>query len=247
MKAVLSPAMNMREYKGPRASKPLFPEKTRLIAEKLKGCDAWELEGILGVKPDRAMQSYVEYQSFSFRKRGTPAALAFDGSFTYWNFHAEDFTAEEFAFAQKHIRILSPLYGVLRPLDGIQPYRLEMGGGFSADGESLYDFWQEEIHRELFSGGDIVVNLASSEYSKAIMRGKEKGDRVITCDFLRYTGGKLKRPAVYIKMARGQMARFIVKSRINSPGGLRDFCWDDYKFIEELSYPDKFTFIRESL
>ena len=132
----------------------------------------------------------------------------------------------------------------MRPLDGIQPYRLEMGCKLQFDGKNLYQFWGDKLYRALFEQGDTVLNLASKEYSKAITPYLQPKDRWITCEFLTYRKGKLATVATSAKMARGQMARFIVQNHITAPENVQAFSWDGYAFAAEQSKEDCYVFVK---
>ncbi len=177
------------------------------------------------------------------------AILAFRGD-VYLGIDADGFTAKEFDFAQDHLRILSGLYGVLSPLDLIQPYRLEMGTPLSGDhGKDLYDFWGEKIARSLkkamaAQGGNVLVNLASNEYFKAA-RAKTLGCQVITPVFKDRHKGEYKVLSFFAKKARGMMVQHIVRKQLTDASGLESFRMAGYKFNRKLSSEHKPVFTRE--
>ncbi len=177
-----------------------------------------------------------------------PAALAFAGD-TYTGLEAGSLEPEEMDWAQDHLRILSGLYGVLRPLDGIQPYRLEMGTRLNTRrGKNLYDYWGADPAKALkkqakAAGTDVLVNCASQEYFGAVDQGK-LGLRIITPTFLEEKNGKRAIVSFFAKQARGSMARFIVTRRITDPEGLKDFDLGGYAYDAETSTPDQPVFVR---
>jgi cytoplasmic iron level regulating protein YaaA (DUF328/UPF0246 family) len=177
------------------------------------------------------------------------ALLAFKGD-VYTGLHAEDFSEADFDFAQSHLRMLSGLYGVLRPLDLMQPYRLEMGTKLANPrGKDLYAFWGERIsgwlNQALAAQGDeVLLNLASNEYFSAVQR-KALNARVIDTEFKDLKNGQYKIISFYAKKARGLMARYVIKERLKNPEGLKDFNDQGYAYSSTLSSPNKLVFLRD--
>ncbi|MEE2757988.1 MAG: peroxide stress protein YaaA, partial [Myxococcota bacterium] len=176
--------------------------------------------------------------------------LTFAGD-TYVGFEAGTLSDSELAFAQENIGILSGLYGLLRPLDSIQPYRLEMGTKLHTDaGQGLYRFWGETIAQEIRHRLDghesqVVINLASKEYFSAVPV-RALGCRVITPVFKEVRDGKAKVISFLAKRARGSMARYIVQNRITKPEALKEFSTDGYRFESQLSDSDEWVYVRAS-
>lgn len=183
-------------------------------------------------------------------KNSTPALLTFRGD-VYEGLSADDFNAAERTFAQKHLRILSGLYGVLRPLDRMQPYRLEMGCRLASGGtggfKNLYDFWGDRVRKNLAADAARkkwpLVNLASSEYFKVVQPTKLEL-RVVAPTFKEKKGKNYKVVSFFAKKARGQMARFIVQNRLKLPEEMQAFAEDGYRFNAGLSSEDEFVFTR---
>lgn len=177
------------------------------------------------------------------------ALLAFKGD-VYTGLAAEDFSEDDFDFAQQHLRMLSGLYGVLRPLDLMQPYRLEMGTRLTnARGANLYDFWGERISGWLnealaAQGDDILLNLASNEYFSAVKRKALKA-RIIDTEFKDLKNGQYKIISFYAKKARGLMARYVIRERIRDPEQLKAFDYEGYRYSAEQSGPDSLVFLRD--
>ncbi|MCL4145712.1 UNVERIFIED_CONTAM: hypothetical protein GTU68_019101 [Idotea baltica] len=179
-----------------------------------------------------------------------PAALAFAGD-TYQGLEADSLDADELMFAQEHLRILSGLYGVLRPLDAIQPYRLEMGSRLKTRrGKNLYDYWGSDLSKALNAqaeaiGSEVLVNCASQEYFGAVDL-KALNLRVITPQFMEDKGdGKgPKIVSFFAKKARGAMARFVIQKRINTANGIFDFDIGGYAYAPSMSKPDAPVFLR---
>jgi len=176
------------------------------------------------------------------------AVLAFKGD-VYTGLDAETFTAADFKFAQDHLRILSGLYGLLRPLDLMQPYRLEMGRKVDTErGKNLYEFWgttiTEGLNQQLKKlKTPYLINLASSEYFKSV-KPKALDGEIITPEFKDWKNGQYKMMGVYAKKARGQLSRFVIQNRLSDPEQMKDFDVDGYRFNEALSSGNKWVFTR---
>ena len=176
------------------------------------------------------------------------AVLAMKGD-VYTGLDAESFSEEDFAFAQGHLRILSGLYGVMRPLDLMQPYRLEMGTRLpNEQGRDLYAFWgitiTEAVNRDLEAqGDDVLINLASNEYFKSIKPRLVNG-RIITPQFKEAKSGGYRMIGVYAKRARGLMSRFIIENRLSDPESIKGFAMDGYRYNGALSQGEKWVFTR---
>jgi hypothetical protein len=177
------------------------------------------------------------------------ALLAFKGD-VYTGLNAEDFSEADFDFAQAHLRMLSGLYGVLRPLDLMQPYRLEMGTKLANPrGNNLYDFWGERISGWLndalaAQGDEVLLNLASTEYFSAVKR-KALRARIIDIEFKDLKNGQYKIISFYAKKARGLMARYVIKERVSDPEQLKAFDYQGYAYSAEHSKTDKLVFLRD--
>lgn len=241
MLAILSPAKNMKT--APRAdlplSRPRYLEQTRLLHERLRVLAPYELESLMKTSAALALRAAGDFAEWT-DEGGDAAILAFDG-LAYKHLDANSFSASEFLRAQQTLRTLSAFYGVLRPLDAIRPYRLELA--HKPDGESLYRFWGDRWYRDLYAETDTVINLASSEYSRAVRPFLQQGDRFVTCEFLVYSKGKLRCLPAIAKMARGRMARHIVQEQVQSPEQLAAFDWNDFSYEQSLSDNHTMTFI----
>lgn len=245
MIVILSPAKNMRpgHLDGLKITRPRHLEKTRRLNALLKTYDPWELESLLSINPKLAINAWSNYHDMDLNRVGTPALLAYNG-LAYHHLFASDFTLEDFHFAAEHLRILSAFYGVLRPSDGILPYRLQLQCKLKVDGKSLYAFWADMIYQDLFQTGQAVINLCSQEYAKTVSPYLLENDTFITCRFLSRRAGRLCCTATNAKMARGQMARYIIKNHITSPRELRSFDWNGYVFSQALSNSTEYVFIQ---
>lgn len=246
MIAILSPAKNMLPVvrEDLPLSRPASLEQTAQLAALFQGYAAWELESLMKINAELAFKAYLDFQSFSPEAPGTAALLTYHG-LAFQHLNAHDFSLDDLAFANQYVRILSAFYGLLRPLDGIVPYRLELQCKAKINGKSLYAFWGDRFYRALFAEQQPVINLASLEYSKAISPYLQPSDRWLTCQFLVCRAGKWKALATESKMARGEMVRWIVQNRIQKPEALRDFTWQNYHFAPLRSNNSVYVFTKE--
>lgn len=254
MLIVLSPAKSL-DYKTPvKVKAPTLPEfvseSAKLIAE-LKKLSPQEVANLMGLSDQLAALNVGRYRDWSKKftdENSKPAIYAFDGD-VYDGFDVKTLKAKSIDFAQDHVRILSGLYGALRPLDLMQPYRLEMGTSFkNARGKDLYAFWGERVTDSLKSvlkkqKKPVLLNLASEEYFK-VLQAKNLECPVISPVFQDGKDGKYKIISFYAKRARGLMARYVVENRIIDPADLKGFNLDGYKYVASESKPDKPLFRR---
>ncbi len=249
MLMVLSPAkkMNFSHDLG-KGDVPEFSSETEKLIGQLKKLSVTDLQNLMGISRNLAELNYERYQHFGKDNDGS-AGLVFSGD-VYRSLGAVDFDDGDWEFAQMHLRILSGLYGVLRPLDRIHAYRLEMGSSLSVGGGSnLYDFWGDKIGEVLDrdlkgTGGDVLVNLASVEYFKSVNVGILWGS-VLNIHFRQDRAGEVRTIALLAKRARGMMARFAVKNRVDDVEGLKDFVEDGYYFDGVLSDDNNWVFVRK--
>ncbi|SFR78602.1 hypothetical protein SAMN05216203_3042 [Marinobacter daqiaonensis] len=254
MLMVISPAKNL-DYESPLATtsytQPAFLEESCELIDQLKELEPHQVSNLMGIS-DKLGQLNAE----RFQQWHTPftpdnarqAVLAFNGD-VYTGLGAQDFSEQEFEFAQEHLRILSGLYGVLRPLDLMQPYRLEMGTKFeNRRGKDLYKFWgdtiTEALNEQLAADDGVLVNLASNEYFKSV-RKKQLDARIITPQFKDWKNGQYKMISFYAKKARGLMCRYAIKNGITQADDLKGFNLEGYRFSEEHSSGDNWTFLRD--
>ena len=245
MKVLLSPAKNMkRPERAARVTKPGFLREAQALLERLRAYESWQLEGLLKVSPKMAVEAYLNYQAMDLKGAGWPALLAYDG-LVFRYLEAARLSAADLEFAQQGLCILSGMYGCLKPLDGIFPYRLEMQCKLAVDGKrDLYEFWGDKLYRSV-ACGEPVINLASEEYAGAVRKYLSPADRMTDVVFMSYYKGKYRVMAAWAKMARGRMARYIIENRLQEPEGLMGFCWDGYRYSQDRSSQDKYIFIRE--
>lgn len=246
MKLILAPAKNMRPVCAPGITvhPPRFLKQAALLAEDLRAHSAWELEGLLRINSGIAWKAFADYQAFDPRLPGSPALLAYSG-LCYRHLAPERLSPGDFAFAEGRLYILSALYGLLGPLDGILPHRLELQIPYRYEGQSLTRYWGEGPYRALFETGEPVVNLASAEYAKLISPFLKREDRFISVCFCEYRKGRRTVIPTFAKMARGAMARFILTSRLQDPRQLWDFRELGYRFAPGLSEQRQYVFLRQ--
>jgi cytoplasmic iron level regulating protein YaaA (DUF328/UPF0246 family) len=206
---------------------------------------------LMHISPQLAALNYDRYQNFTMPftpENAKQALLSFKGE-VYLSFDLENYAETEFDFAQEHLRILSGLYGLLKPLDLIQPYRLEMGTRLSnRRGKNLYEFWGDRITKALNAdleelNTDVLVNLASNEYFKSVKPAKLNA-RVITPSFKDDRNGQFKTIFLYAKQARGSMCDFAIREKVTNPEDLKNFNGMGYVFNESLSEGDNWVFTR---
>ncbi|HAO25929.1 MAG TPA: peroxide stress protein YaaA, partial [Methylophaga sp.] len=216
-----------------------------------KKLSSQEIAGLMKISDKLAglnMARFQQWETPFTEKNAKQAILAFKGD-VYTGLNAETLNENGLAFAQQHLRILSGLYGVLRPLDLIQPYRLEMGTPFQNDaGRDLYSFWgeklQESLQAEPALSDGVLINLASNEYFKAV-NAKKLNATIITPVFKDWKNGQYKMISFYAKKARGLMSRYIIDQQINSPEKLKQFDLDGYRYSDEMSQKNDWVFIRD--
>ncbi len=251
MLAVISPAKSLDfERTGPdvAATEPVFQEDAVRLAKTAKQLPLKGLRALMSISDDLARLNKARFEAFApepTAQNAKQAALAFNGD-TYQGLKAWTMNGEDLDYAQDHLRILSGLYGVLRPLDMMQPYRLEMGSRLKTRrGNTLYDYWRDQIAKELdqTADGAPVINLASNEYFKAAKAAKMKSP-VVTCHFHEERDGALKTIGFFAKNARGSMARYMIDTRAGSLDDLRGFDRDGYGYRADLSDAHNLVFSR---
>jgi cytoplasmic iron level regulating protein YaaA (DUF328/UPF0246 family) len=254
MLAVISPAKKLdfeTVLPGLAPTTPRLTDDTAALAARARTLKRAEIARLMDLSEALTELNFQRYQALSDRPEAAatrPAALAFAGD-TYIGLDAPSLSSDDLTHAQDHLRILSGLYGLLRPLDRIQPYRLEMGTRLDTPrGPDLYAFWGERLARMLDEdlaghASPIVVNLASQEYFRAV-DAKALRAPVLSCVFKEERGGTAKVISFAAKRARGAMARFMIVNRIDRPEGLKDFTTDGYRFRAEQSDDASYVFTR---
>jgi len=254
MLVVISPAKRLDwSERDVTMTEPVFQDDANRLAKSARNLTLGNLKDLMDLSDDLAKLNRDRFRNFDDSPADEdlrPAALAFAGD-TYQGLEASTLDEDEMRWAQDHLRILSGLYGVLRPLDGIQAYRLEMGSRLKTRrGGNLYDYWRDQIAKELKDQADEVntdtlINCASQEYFGAVPP-KALGLRIVTPAFMedKDDGKGPKIVSFFAKKARGSMARFVIQKRLTDPAGIRDFDLGGYAYREDLSEPDKPVFVR---
>jgi len=254
MLVILSPSKTMafdEALDRGDGTEPIFKENAVQLMKQLRPLSRADLEKLMSINQGLATLAAERIERWTDQpESGTckPAVNCFKGA-VYTGLDAANWTNEDFAFAQEHVRILSGLYGVLRPLDRIQPYRLEMGLRWSPDAKmkNLYAFWSDKIQLAVAEAADgLIVNLASKEYAKAAL-AKNPAIRIITPEFKERVGDGFKAKMAYAKEARGCMAKFIIQKRITQPRSLKSFRGMGYAYNSELSAGDQWVFTRDAV
>ena len=255
MLMVISPAKTLDYETAPATERHTLPrhlQHSRELIEVLRDMSPQEIGKLMSISDKLAALNVARFGSWTdtfTSDNSKQALLAFKGD-VYTGIHAEDFSEDDFDFAQQHLRMLSGLYGILRPLDLMQPYRLEMGTKLANPrGKDLYTFWGNHItdwlNAELAEQGNgVLLNLASQEYFGAV-KPKALNGRLIETVFRDQKNGQYKIISFYAKKARGLMARYVIKERLKDPEGLKDFNTDGYYYDQASSGPDKLVFLRD--
>lgn len=251
---VISPAKTLYDRSPvkyePFSQADFLPEAEKIVSV-LKKKKPQQLAKLMDISPKLAELNYQRFQSWALPfspENSWQAVLMFNGD-VYQGLQAETFSDAEFAMAQQHLRILSGVYGLLKPLDLIQPYRLEMGTDLPvARKKNLYEFWKTKIttqlNRELEAiGQNVLINLASNEYFSAIDTKKLKG-RIITPAFKEHKNGQYQMVSFYAKKARGLMSRFVIQNGITDAEELKAFDLEGYYFNNQLSDENQWVFTR---
>lgn len=254
MLVVISPAKTL-DFETPwklDASQPQFLDDSQELIHQLRTLSAHKIGELMSISEKLSILNAERFLNWHLPftpDNAKPAILAFRGD-VYTGLDADSFGKKDFAFAQEHLRILSGLYGLLRPLDLIQPYRLEMSTGFvNSRGKNLYDFWQDKITQSLnleltTQKKPTLINLASNEYWSAVKPAKLNAE-VITPIFKDAKNGEYKIISFFAKKARGMMAAYMIKNRIKRPVELKDFDADGYKFNPSMSKGNDWVFTRD--
>ncbi|MDD2413709.1 MAG: peroxide stress protein YaaA [Eubacteriaceae bacterium] len=247
MQILLSPAKRMGNdfsEKSKLYSSPALIQTSAQILEVLKSYDAWELEKLLKVNPSLAIKAWKAFQEMNLSEGVIPAIYSYQGlAFKYLESSSLDF--QSISWAQKHLWILSAFYGALRPLDLINPYRLEMGTKLSVSfSKNLYELWANQLYQLIMKEHDIIINLASEEYAKCLRRYLKVDDEMVDVVFLENVKGKYRTLATSAKMARGKMTRFIIKNKLSKINEIQSFDSLGYHYDVCRSSLKKMVFIK---
>lgn len=255
MLLVLSPAKTLDYDTPPRTKKctqPDYLQDSQLLVNRARSYSALDIAELMQVSMKIAELNFERFEAWHTpftRDNAKQAVLAFKGD-VYTGLDAESFSATDFTYAQQHLRILSGLYGLLRPLDLMQPYRLEMGRKIDTGrGKNLYEFWGNTITDGLNAQlkklrSPYLINLASSEYFKSVKPKQLQGE-IITPEFRDWKNGQYKMMGVYAKKARGQLSRFVIQHQLSEPQAMQEFDVGGYRFNKKMSTDHKWVFTRK--
>jgi len=250
MLTVISPAKKL-DFEGVAlkfdATEPAYQADAYSLSRTARRLSVAKLQKLMSISPALAKLNQARFKDFAEAptpEQVKPAALAFNGD-TYTGLQADTFTADELAYAQDHLRILSGLYGLLRPMDNIQPYRLEMGSRLATRrGKTLYQYWGARIAEAINEvESETLLNCASVEYFSAV-KPEALTPKVITPVFMEERDGDAKIVSFFAKKARGMMARYVMQNQINTPEGIKSFDHGGYAFQPADSTPTKLIFTR---
>ena len=222
---------------------PEFINDAIILMHEMQSLSLSEGKALWKCNDKLAELNYKRYKDMALMRRLTPAVIAYEG-LQYQHMAPKVLTTRALSYISYHLRILSGFYGVLRPFDGVTPYRLEMQAKLSVnDCKDLYDFWGDRLYHSLVDDDRIIINLASKEYSQCIEKYITPKDRFITIEFGELVEGKVKQKGTISKMARGDMVRFMAENNISDPNGLKDFQELGFAYSKELSSNSKYIFI----
>lgn len=237
MKIILSPAKRFKTSKVKVKDQLLFKKESEILVDKLKELTWQEIANEFKLNDQLAMKAYYDYKEFDFNKLNNPAIFCYDG-LVFKQFDEDDF--KNIQYLNDNVRILSALYGILTPLTGIRDYRLEMGSSFI----DLYEFWQDKIYKKLFENDELVINLASKEYSKVIEKYLKKEDKYITINFKDKRNGKYRSVVAWTKEQRGKMVKYLINNKIEDIDKIKSYSDDGYIYNPYLSKKDELVFSR---
>ena len=247
MRILISPAkkMSVDTDSLPVRGLPVFLAQTEEICRELQRKSPEELQKLWKCNDQIAALNVARLQQMDLRHNLTPAVLAYEG-IQYQYMAPNVFTNRAYDYIQEHLRILSGFYGVLRPFDGVTPYRLEMQTKLKiCEAKDLYSYWDKRLAEKLFSETDCIINLASKEYSICVSKYLCPGIRFITCVFGEEKDGKIIEKGTMCKMARGEMVRYMAEHQITKPEDIRSFDRLDYAFDPERSDESTYVFVKK--
>ena len=247
MRIIISPAKKMKVDTDsfPCRDLPAFLSGTEQILSRLRGMSPAQLKALWKCNDQIAQLNVQRLRDMDLRSNLTPAIIAYEG-IQYRYMAPGVFTDRELSYVQEHLRILSGFYGILRPFDGVTPYRLEMQAKLPVgNAKDLYAFWGDSLARQLFGETNCIINLASREYSRCVTDHLTRDVAFITCAFCERKDGKLVEKGTLCKMARGEMVRYMAQNQITQPEGLKAFDRLGYRFSPADSDAKTYTFIKE--
>ncbi|MDO5408264.1 MAG: peroxide stress protein YaaA [Eubacteriales bacterium] len=246
MKIIISPAKKMLQKDSlPWRDLPLFLERTEELKQYIQGLSYEEAKRLWKCNDQIATVNYRRFADMNLTDNLTPAILAYEG-IQYQYMAPEIFDAYAVEYVQQNLRILSGFYGVLKPFDGVVPYRLEMQAKAAVgDAADLYEFWGDSIYREVVQEDSVILNLASREYAKCVEKYLTDADVMVTCVFGELKDGKVIQKGTMAKMARGEMVRYLAETGAATPEQAKGFDRLGYRFAGEWSDEREYVFIKE--
>lgn len=251
MRIIISPAkkMNRNTDLFACADLPQFLEKTQILMEYMQSLSYEQCKKLWKCNDKIAEQNFRRFQEMNLREGMTPAVLSYEG-IQYQYMAPVVMEQKSFTYLQEHLRILSGFYGILKPFDGVVPYRLEMqakmgGHKKNLSLDSLYEYWGDDMAKALFSEDRRILNLASKEYSRCISKYLTEETQFVTCVFGELIEGKIKEKGTFAKMARGEMVRFLAENQAEDFETVREFCGLGYRFCEAYSDDKTLVFLKE--
>lgn len=247
MKIIISPAKKMNVNTDIISYKdlPVLLEQTEILMKWIQQLSYEEAKMLWACNDKIAEQNFKRFQEMNLKENLIPAILSYEG-IQYQYMAPVVFERKEMEYIQQHLRILSGFYGVLKPFDGVTPYRLEMQakvkGFFKV--KDLYEFWGEKLYNEVADEDHIILNLASKEYSKNMERYLTPEDYYVTCIFGEIVNGKVQQKGTMAKMARGEMVRYMAENQIKNLDGIKNFNRLGYQYHEELSTEKEYVFLK---
>lgn len=247
MKIIISPAKRMRVDSDCFAPKgmPFFLEETKKICREMQLLSYDEAKELWKCNNKLAAENFERFKNMNLNSNLTPAVFSYDG-LLYKNMAPNVFSDNELEYVGKNLYILSAFYGVLRAFDGVVPYRLEMASNLLVgESQSLYQFWGDKLYKFIAKDDDLIINLASKEYSKTITKYLSPDVKMITCNFGCIENGKIKQKATIAKMSRGEMVRYIVENSVTDPEQLKEYSRFGFSFNKEFSNESEYNFTVE--
>ena len=247
MKIIISPAKKMKVNTDTLEVRalPVYLHEAEYLRRYLSELSYEELKSLWKCNDQIAQINYERVQTMNLRMQLTPALLSYEG-IQYQYMAPAVLEDGQWEYVQEHVCILSGFYGVVHPLDGVTPYRLEMQTKVNLPNvKNLYEYWGEKIYREVSADTEVIVNLASKEYSKCVEKYLTPEVRYITCVFGEYKGDKVIEKGTYAKMARGEMVRFLAERKAERPEEMKSFCRLGYRYSEKESTKDRYVFLKE--
>lgn len=249
MKIIISPAkkMNVDTDTYAISGMPEFIKDTEILMNAVKKMSFEEAKALWKCNDKLARLNFERFEYMDLKRALTPAVMSYEG-LQYQHMAPGVLTAAAISYIEEHLRILSGFYGLLRPFDGVVPYRLEMQAKLAVHGSrDLYDFWGKRLYRSLLDEDRIIINLASKEYAKCIEKYITPDDRFLTVEFGEVADGKVKQKGTLAKMARGEMVRFLAEKNITDFEYIKEFHELGFSFSKERSCEEKYVFVKDEV